>query len=449
MINVAEMVNERPLGMVQIRIIILCMISALFDGFDIQTTALAMPRISAEWHLSHSASGIILSASLAGILVGSSLFGTLGDKLGRRPLILSCIFVLGILSGLTAATHTAMQLILVRIGTGIAIGACLPNVTALAAESVPSKWIGRYVILTYSSVPLGGITAAYLAPILMAGGGWRSLFLVGGLLPLLFCAVLAVWLPESVQHEARAGKNPEKTRTLLRNMFPTLQLQEGESFTVSSMGKRTGVAGLFKDGNAVLTITIWAMFFLSLLCLYTLTFWLPTFFTERHWPPAAALRTSAMFQFGGIVGGQLAGLLSERIGKRTVLLGTFFFAGILVTALGRVGGSMAVMTMLLVAAGFMVIGSQQCLTGYTAAAYHTGIRATGIGWGLGIGRFGAVLGPSFIGFGLSAGFTQANLFAVTAIPAFICCLLIPALWLGEMASAGARKGASDAGWKNA
>jgi AAHS family 4-hydroxybenzoate transporter-like MFS transporter len=297
-------------------------------------------------------------------------------------------------------------------------------------------------------VPLGGISAAYLAPILMSGGGWRSLFIVGGLLPLLFCAALAVWLPESVQHEARAGKNPEKTRALLRQMFPALVVPEGQGFTVLSGEKSTGVAALFKDGNTVLTITIWALFFLNLLCLYTLTFWLPTFFTERHWPPAAALRTSAMFQLGGIVGGQLAGLLSERIGKRPVLLGTFFFAGIFVMGLGRVGGSMAVMTMLLAAAGFMVIGSQQCLTGYTAAAYHTGIRATGIGWGLGIGRFGAVLGPSFIGFGLSAGFSQPNLFAITAIPAFISCLLMPALWYGEIASAGRAGGAPSAERQN-
>jgi AAHS family 4-hydroxybenzoate transporter-like MFS transporter len=101
---------------------------------------------------------------------------------------------------------------------------------------------------------------------------------------------------------------------------------------------------------------------------------------------------------------------------------------------------MAVMTTLLAAAGFMVIGSQQCLTGYTAAAYHTGIRATGIGWGLGVGRFGSVLGPSLIGFGLSAGFSQSSLFAITAIPAFLSCLLIPALWYGEMNSTVHREG---------
>lgn len=419
-INVAERIDAAPIGAFQYRVVAICALVALLDGLDIQAMGLVIPALSEEWDVPAASFGPVLSASFAGIMLGMMGFGFLGDRIGRRAVLLVSFALVGLSSAATALATNQEMLMAMRFLTGLGIGGCLPNVTALTAEYVPAHRLAFFVTLMYSAVPLGGVVGGYVAGDLIRLFGWQSVFLAGGAIPLLLCGLILFALPESVRFLVARPGNEARVGAILGKILPGYTYALGDSFELPSAAGKSPVGQLFSDGRGPSTLLLWAIFFFSLFGMYLLASWLPTIFTQFGWPRAQAIRSVSYFWLGGILGGLVAGWLIDRFGPYRVLAPAFLVAAALTAAMGLIGGTGWLVVLTVLAAGFGVVGAQLAMTALAADLYPTAARSTGVGWGLGIGRLGAVISPTVGGLVLAAGWSQPELFAAAAVPALIC-----------------------------
>lgn len=432
-IEVAEVVDRSPIGSYQLRIVLICAFVALLDGLDIQAMALVTPSLREEWGLPASAFGPVISASFAGIMLGMLGLGLLGDKWGRRKVLIGSFILVGVSSVLTGFATSLEELVVYRLLTGVGIGGCLPNVTALTAEFVPASRIAFFVTLMYSAVPLGGVVGGYIGGPIISQFGWSAIFFLGGIVPLILCLVIYFFLPESVRFLARKPGQEDSVGRILEKIDPDFRYSTGDKFTVANSGSNGTLKDLFRDGQASLTLLLWGVFFFSLFGMYMLASWLPTVFVERGWKLDDAIKSVSYFWLGGIFGGLVAGWLIDRFGPYLVLVPGFALGALLTAAIGVWAGDAWTTLVIVLASGFGVVGAQLAMTALAAELYPTHVRSTGVGWGLGVGRVGAVISPIAGGYAVSAGWSHGELFGAAAVPFIICSIL--ALMMGLVAAA--------------
>ncbi len=428
-INASAVIDRSPVGAFQWRVIVLCCLVAMLDGLDIQTVALVAPRIAADWSVPPASFGPVLSASFLGIMFGAIGGGFIGDRFGRRNVLIAAFIFVGLTSLLTAFAANTGHLIICRILTGIGIGGCLPNFAALVTEYVPEKKVGFFVTLVFGTVPIGGVAGGYLAPHIIEAIGWHGVFLAGGVLPLVIAVLLMIGLPESIRFLVATRKNDAKVGAYLQKIDPTYAYAPDHSFTLAEKAPRTPLATLFTDGRLPTTLLLWTVFFFSLAGMYTLISWLPSVFTQLGWPMARAIQSVSYFQLGGIIGGLLFGLLIDRFGPYVVLL-PVFLAGFVFTTLIGIAGDVAMQAMTVITlAGAAIVGGQMGMTALAANTYPTAARSTGVGWGLGVGRIGSIFGPTLAGGAIAAGWDRQQLFTAAALPSLVCAACVLGLWL--------------------
>lgn len=428
-ISVSQLIDRARIGRYQRLVIGLCALVAFMDGFDIQTLALVTPKLTADWGIPKADFGPVLSASFAGIMLGTMVLGLAGDRFGRRNTLILSFLLVGITSLATAYAQNVETLMVTRFLTGIGIGGCLPNATALTAEYVPVRRLSFTVSLMYSAVPLGGVVGGFLAGGLIARWDWPSVFVVGGFVPLILSVVLWFGLPESPRFLAARPRHAQRLGRILERIDAAYRWNASHVFLVDGGASKGGLQDLFRDGRSSLTFVLWFVFFCSLFGMYLLTSWLPSVFTDRGWPMNDAIKTVSLFQLGGIAGGLAAGYLVDRWGPYPVLSAMFLFAAALTAAIGGMALEPWLTLVVVALAGFGVVGAQLGMTALAAAVYPTSARSTGVGWALGVGRAGAVISPTVGGLALSAGWSQPALFAAAAAPSALCAGAVFLLWL--------------------
>ena len=195
-INVTELIDQRPLTELQIRVVFLCALMIFLDGADTIMLGLVAPSIAATLSVSPSSFGPVFGISQAGILLGVLTFGPLGDRFGRKRLVIGATLLFAILTLATVWIKSFDQLLVLRFLTGLGLGGLAPNAVALTSEFAPKRLRSAFVALQWSAFPLGGVAIALLGSVLIAPLGWQSLFLIGSIVPLLLVVALIFALPE-------------------------------------------------------------------------------------------------------------------------------------------------------------------------------------------------------------------------------------------------------------
>jgi AAHS family 4-hydroxybenzoate transporter-like MFS transporter len=285
---------------------------------------------------------------------------------------------------------------------------------------------------------LGGLLAAALIPQF----GWRSVFVVGGVAPLLLVPILALRLPESVRFLALTGRANERVAELLGFISPKAAFAPATQFVVHEPGLAgIPVLHLFKSGRTPVTLLLWVVFFMSLLDLYFLSNWLPTVLNDLGASVSSAAAIGSMLQVGGVVGTFALGSVIDRFSFRALAL-VYFIAVFAVGAIGQLGHSVVFVTMAIFAAGFCIVGGQIAANALAAGFYPTSVRATGVGWALGIGRVGSIVGPLVGGALLTMKWSTALVFVAAAVAAL--CAALAAFSLSRLAGmGGSGKAAAD------
>jgi AAHS family 4-hydroxybenzoate transporter-like MFS transporter len=418
-VNLTERIDNGNLGSFQLRIIVLCALTLIMDGFDVQAMGYVAPAIVQEWGIQNSVLGPVFSAALVGVLIGSLVFSMLADRIGRRPVLIAATLYFSVLTLVTPQATSVEQLLVIRFIAGIGMGGIMPQAMALAGEYSPKKYRAPVMALIQGGFTAGAAFGGFVAAWLIPTFGWRTVFYFGGTIPLVLCALMVVWLPESLQFLVLRRKHLEKVREWLRRIDPRAPDSAQVEYFVEEKSRR-GVPAiyLFREGRALVTLLLWVVNFMNLLDLYFLSSWLPTVVRGLGYSTATAVLVGTAVQVGGVLGTIVISWWITRIGFKA--LAAYLAVGwIAIALIGQPGLSFAMLVTVVFIAGWCVIGGQPAVGALAGMYYPTDLRSTGIGWGLGMGRIGAIIGPVLGGQLMAWQWTNRDIFMVAAVPALI------------------------------
>lgn len=424
-LTIEQWLGARRIGGYQVFIAVLCGLAVLLDGISTQLIGYAAPSLSKGLHLAHGQLSTAFAAGLFGLLVGGLACSVMADMAGRRRLLIASTLIFGIFTIATGFATSLNDLIAWRFIAGLGLGGAMPTAITLTAEAAPARARGSMVMMMFCGFPLGGALAGVLASLILPHGGWQMLFFTGGALSLLVGVLLLVALPESLVFLVNHGAAASVIEPLQRRMVPDSEpvtLVRGELRDP----RTTPVGGLFQDGRAMGTVLMWVIYFMSLLDIYFLASWLPTVLNGGgHSVGGSAIGTS-MMQFGGVAGTLLLGRFLDRLNPYRVLMFSYIAATVFIGVIGFSAQGGLLLPVLFVA-GFFLIGAQSGLSALASAFYPTDARATGVGWGLGMGRIGSIVGPVTGGLLLTTGLDVQSMFMLVAVPTLIAAVMVVAM----------------------
>jgi MFS transporter, AAHS family, 4-hydroxybenzoate transporter len=427
-INIGELLENSQIGPLQIRVFLLCMICLIMDGFDVQAMGYVAPAIVEDWGIPRAQLGGVFAAANFGVLLGSLVFSMVADKIGRRPVLIGATLFFSVMAIATAYAQNVPQLLWLRFIAGIGMGCIMPNATALIGEFSPKRSRVTFMMCITVGFTVGAALGGFVAAWMIPAFGWQSVFIFGGAVPLVIALAMIWGLPESLQFLAVSGRGRETLARWLRQLDPTIRVDASTRFVANEEG-RTGVPAvhLFRDGRGIVTVLIWTVNFMNLLVLYSLSNWLPTVVTGMGYTTQTAVLVGTVLQVGGTIGTFGLAWLIARGGFMPMLTATFAVATASIALIGQPGISLALLNVIVFAAGWAIIGGQPGINALSATYYPTYLRSTGVGWGLGIGRTGAIVGPYLGGTLLGLNWGPRELFLAAAVPALISTLTIIAL----------------------
>ena len=401
----ATLENQR-LGPLQIRVAALCTLVQICDGYDINSIGVAVPSLTHAWNLPGPAFTTTFVWSSIGILVGALSSGPIGDRVGRKPLLLASIAIFGLASLLTAYAGSLEMLAALRFFTGLGIGGAMPGTVALTGDYTPQRWRATVIMATFTGAPIGGFVCGQIAGLLLPSFGWPGIFIVGGVVPLLILVALALWLPESPRFLAAKGSLSPREAALLQR----LDIRPGQSAAALDLANGNPIAMLFGKGYALQTVLLWIIFFCSLMNLFLFAYWLPQVLHLTGLTPAEAARASSYRDLGAIFAVLYLGLLIDKHGPECALALHYAAGIVFIGAIALFAMPYALLAAVIFFSGMTIIGSQTGANATAGALYPARMRTSGIGWALGIGRLGGIAAPVLGGYLLSLGMHPPQIF---------------------------------------
>jgi MFS transporter, AAHS family, 4-hydroxybenzoate transporter len=433
-IDVVAFIDAQPVGAFQIKLLLICATVLFLDGFDTTAIGYVAPALAKQWNIGKAALGPVFSAGLFGLMIGALLFGPLADRIGRKKIIIFSTLAFGIGTLVTSLVNDVNSLLAIRFLTGLGLGGAMPNTIALTSEFSPHRRRATMVMVMFVGFSIGAALGGLLAAALIPPFGWRSVFVIGGAAPLFLVPMLAWRLPESVRFLALTGRADARVAELLTFVNAKAVFAADTRFVVDEPAlKGIPVRHLFRGGRTLATLLLWVVFFMSLLDIYFLSNWLPTVLNDLGASISQAAAIGSMLQVGGVVGTFALGSIIDRFSFRALAL-VYFVAVFAVGAIGQLGHSAVLVTIAIFVAGFCIVGGQIAANALAAGFYPTSVRATGVGWALGVGRVGSIVGPLVGGVLLSLQWSAGEVFVAAAMAAL--CAALAAFSLGRLAGLG-------------
>lgn len=409
-VSIESLIDQSDIGSRQIVIVALCGLLAMTDGFDAQAIAFAAPEMVKEFAIPPAEFGAVFSAGAFGSLTGVVLQGPAGDRAGRKTVLLAACLIIAVASLSTTLVSTTQSLSLLRFITGVGLGGALPNLFALTSEYTPKRRRSTFVTAMFCGVPLGGVVGGFLAASFMSHWGWRPVFYLGGGAPLLLAVTAACLIPESVAFLAQRSDARPRIEAILARLG--IEAPTGERlFHIKRSAPQPGVfAELFSRHHIAGTLLLSLISFLSLVVSISLTNWLPLILNQAGVAIGMAVIGGVALSGGGMLGALIFAALTDAYDVYRVLIPAYVAASVSVAAIGAAPLQSDIVIASIFAAGLLFIGAQMCIPTLVAAYYPSALHATGIGWTMGAGRIGAIVGPAFTGFLLDKKLAPDQLF---------------------------------------
>jgi benzoate transport len=406
----------------------LCVALNMLDGFDVLVMAFTASEVAREWGLSGARLGVLLSAGLFGMAGGSLFVAPWADRFGRRAVILLCLGVitLGMLGA--AFAQDPSQLTVLRVITGIGVGGILASLNVITSEYSSRRWRNTAISLQVTGYPIGATVGGTIAAVLITGYGWRSAFVFGAVASAVMIPVVIRSLPESLDF-LLARRPPDalpRLNDLLRRMgrpelsaLPAPPLERGVP--------QNPVSRLFAGPAARSTLLIWSSFFILMFSFYFITSWTPKLLVAAGLSTRQGITGGVLLNLGGIVGGTLFGYLVSRLPLRLLSCLCLGFTAVAMVLFGAFAADLRAAFPIALAIGVFLFGSMVGLYAATPILYPAAIRATGMGWAIGIGRIGAILAPVIAGLLVDREWGAGDLYYAFAAPLVVALLLFRAL----------------------
>lgn len=435
--TIRETLDIRPMGSFQCMVIGLCFLINMLDGFDVLVMAFTAASVSKEWGLSGSQLGYLLSAGLVGMALGSLFIAPWADRFGRRPLIILCICVAG--SGMVASSFAPSPVVLgvLRLITGLGIGGILASSYVIAGEYASKRWRGLAIALQSTAYALGATIGGIIATQLIPSMGWRSVFLYGGFATLATLVVLIPLLPESI--DFLLSRQPKRALERVNKLVRRVGLAQIECLPLVEIAGKERLGGAFRRllSPALLrsTVLIWAAFFLVMFGFYFVLSWTPRLLVSAGLSEQQGITGGVLLNVGGIFGTFLIGLLAAKFRLSRVLITYLLVNAVLLAVFVATTGHLQFAYGVVLLIGIFVNGCIAGIYALTPTLYGPSERVTGLGWGIGIGRSGAILSPLVAGKLIDSNWAPAELYQLFSIAFVLAALAILLLRLSATSPA--------------
>jgi AAHS family 4-hydroxybenzoate transporter-like MFS transporter len=410
-IDVGALIDRGPWTLIQKGMLGLVSLAVVLDGFNNQIIGFALPAILADLHRQRAEFVGVIAAGLGGMAIGTILGGMAGDRFGRKPALVASVLLFGLATTATSAAIGPLSFGILRLIAGIGIGGALPNAATLAAEFTPARHRPMAVTCTIVCVPLGGVFGGLLAARVLPTIGWRALYQMGGVAPLVVAVALILLLSESPRFLARHSARAFELQAVLRRCG--LRLAEGVALREGreEIGKeRQGLRALFESFYRRDTVALWGAVFCTQAAVYLVFSWLPAMLGDRGLSLATTSNALAAHNVGGVFGALLGAGAIGLVGSRRTMIALALGAVLIAAVLGFViidpARPLLGLMVLLTAHGFFLNAVQTTLYALAAHIYLTNVRATGSGAALGVGRLGGIL-SAFAGAAVLAAGSRA------------------------------------------
>jgi AAHS family 4-hydroxybenzoate transporter-like MFS transporter len=407
--------NQR-IGGLQIRVAVICTLVQLCDGYDVNSIGVSVPSLTHAWNLPGPAFTTAFLWSSIGILVGALSAGPIGDRFGRKPLLITSLAIFGVASVGSAFAGSLGLLTILRFFTGLGIGGGFPGAASLTGDYAPQRRRALMIMASFTGAPIGGFLCGQGAGILLPTLGWPSIFLIGGIVPLVLVVMMVFWLPESPRFLATKSHLSQREAALLQRLEITAT--EGADHGID-VAQGNPVKMLFSQGYALQTILMWVIFFCSLMNLFLFIYWTPEVLHIIGMTPADAAFASSFRELGAICAVVYLGVLIDRFGAERALALHYAVGIIFIALIALVAMPFLLLTVVIFFSGMTIIGSQTGANAACGKLYPARMRTSGLGWALGIGRLGGIAAPILGGYLLRNGVEPLHIFLSACVFALI------------------------------
>jgi MFS transporter, AAHS family, 4-hydroxybenzoate transporter len=432
-VNVTRLIDDGPLTRFQIGTVICCALVSALDGIDTQSIGVAAPFIADELGVKLADFGPIFSSALVGATIGAASFGPLADRFGRKTLLIVAVLLIGVFTVLTVFANSVPTLVAVRVLAGLGLGGATPCFIALTSEYTPARLRAALVTLMWSAFPLGGLLGGLLNWYLIPHAGWRAIFYLGGVAPLVLAVLLFFYLPESIKFLLVRRNDLTGVARIVARFGSSAASGDARFVLDEKPLPGASIRHLFTDGRALGTLLLWVPFFMGFGVLTVAVLWTPALLKLNGISPANTAFVVAFNGLGGFIGQSTSGRLIQRFGILPILIPAFLLGAAATVGLGYGASSIGLAATFIGLIGvFMGLGTGGAIA-LAATVYPTPIRSTGVGWGMAMGRFGQIIGPLIAGGLLGAGWTAGPIMTVTACGGLIAAVFVVlfGLWLAR------------------
>jgi MFS family permease len=371
--------------------VFICFLMNMLDGMDVLIISYAAPAIAKAWSISPANLGIVFSSGLVGMTVGAIFLAPFADRIGRKSTMLIAGLLMASCIYLTSFATDINLLMIFRFISGMGIGAMMATTAALTAENSPASTRNFWVSTVVAGYPVGAVLSGLVAAAVIKTAGWERLFELAGYATFLSLPLVGLFIKESF-----APSKHDDTK-------PSVQLLVNEPFRIS-------------------TFQLWTALFLAFATLYFMLNWIPKLATNAGLSLSAAIYAGTVFNLGAIVGIPMQGYCSSRFGLKKTIGTILIFTALVMLTFGFFVGTDYVLVIFFLM-GFGVQGGFVGLYAVAASMYPTYIRTTGVGWAIGAGRLGGIIGPILGGLLVAWGLDMTQSFWVFAIPSALAGLM--------------------------
>ena len=407
--------DNTPMRAGQYLVLLLAMLLSVLEGYDVMSMAFVAPAVGHAWHIGKTALGFLLSSGLIGMAAGSLGLTPLADVIGRRPVLLACVALIGASSLLSAFTHSVASLAGCRVLTGLGIGVMFALVTSLAAEFANARHRPLCVAIIAIGLPLGGVCGGLIASALLRLQLWPWVFVVGAIFAGALFPALLVGLPETPAF--LITRRPANALARLNLVLVRLGHAPSPALPPDSAVARSPYRALFAPGMAAATLRMTLVNLLVGTAADYVISWLPQLITEAGFSPSTASLISATSGLAGMAASVALGALARITGPARLAAAALIGLGVALVAFGFAPPVLPLLMMSAVACGFFLAGATGVFYATLAATFTPLMRVSGIGFVSGVGRVFSAFGPYFAGWLFASGLTRGEVSSVFAASA--------------------------------
>ena len=415
--------DNAPMGVRQMLVLGVALLLAALDGYDALSMAFVAPALLKEWEIGKSVIGLLLSSSLVGMAIGAIALSPLADKVGRRPVVLGALIVLTLGAALSAIAGSVPFLAAARLLTGVGIGVMVAMTTLISAEFTNAKHRALAVAaVTTLGFPLGGVIGGLGAATILRVATWHWVFLAGSIAGAVLFILVYFALPESPSFliARRAADALDRTNHVLARLGHVAM----SALPAAGDRQKIRYRALFAPGLRPIVVRLTIIAILVATSSYYILNWLPVLVVDAGFTAAQGSLVSARSGMIGFLGGVCFAIFGSRFAPTRVAAIAMTGAGFSLAAIGLVPATLTSFILAAGVLGFCLAGTTGMLYTILAGTFPPGLRASGMGFVMGVMRIASAGGPALAGFMFAQGMTRAGVSLVFAVGPLIAAVLV-------------------------